>query len=312
MCDNGSCRLNRADPRDRPADLDLTLLEAALAHVSAHPLEWDQAVAPGHESLALGGTTRSFLGHVLSFGGIEAPAPARSTGSVWLDSADTLATVCRLSGACEHDLEVLVHPRARVDDLARAVDWIRVGLPTEPVIDEIEDREPGARVEPVAAGGAVTRLLSSGPEAPDLAADLAGDPSRELFDQLVGLEPAAWFGRSGAPDLRLLEQALAFVVEHPLQWDQRTWQSEGLFGPVRCLAGHALVLSDYAIDALDVEQAVSPDGIVGTTTRHAAARLGLTEAQATQLFALNDLDTLRALVRRIGTRSAAVPRDEPD
>ncbi|MDN5795155.1 MAG: hypothetical protein L0H79_05315 [Intrasporangium sp.] len=300
MCDNGSCPANRADPDDlRGAAGDLTLLDDTLARVADRPLEWDQSVAPGLERQALGGTTRSFLGHVLFLGEIEVPSRTRSSGSVWLDSADALAAVCIACGVCEHDLEVLVHPQARVEDLARAVDWIRVGLPTEPLIDEIEDRDPGSRVDPPARPD-LARLLSSGLAGPDLGAD----PGGHLADQPGLIEATAWFDRPGTPDIPLLEQALAFVADHPLQWDQRTWQSDGLFGPVRCVAGHALVMCGYTVDPLDPDRATSPDGIADTAWRHATTRLGLCDDDAGELFALGDLESLSELVRDIEVESA--------
>lgn len=280
----------------------MSVLDRALGHVSRNPLEWDQSIAPGLELPALAGTVRSFLGHALGLAGIEVPVLARSSGSVWLDSAQALAVAADVTGACHHDLGVLVHPRARLGDLARAIDWIRVGLSTEAVTAEIDDREPGARAEPIGrlAESDLAQLLSLGLAEPDLAADLGG----RLADHLGMLPAAAWFGRPSTADILLLERALAFIAEHPLQWDQRTWQSDGLFGPVRCLGGHALVLGGYTIDPLDPEQATSPDGLVGTTWRHATTRLGLSNEDAAELFALNDLETLTELVADIEAEAA--------
>lgn len=303
MCDNRSCHTHSTDSSHLRGDaLDLTVLDKALAHVTHHPLEWDQTVAPGLEGAALAGTTRSFVGHALWFGGIELPALARSSGSVWLDSAHALAVVADVTGACRDDLEVLVHPRARIEDLAKAVDWIRVGLSTEAVIDEVESRPHGARTEPTGGLGErdLADLLSMGLVEPDLAADLGG----QLAEHLGQLSAAAWFGLPSTPDILLLEQALAFVAEHPLQWDQRTWQSDGLFGPVRCLGGHALVMCGYRIDPLDPEHATSPDGVVSTTGMHVRTRLGLSEEDAAELFSLSDLDTLAELVLDIEAEAA--------
>jgi hypothetical protein len=303
MCDNWSCHTNETDPAHFRGDaLDLTLLDKALAHVTHHPLEWDQAVAPGLEGAALAGTARSFVGHALWLGGIEVPVLARSSGSVWLDSAHALAVVADVTGACREDLEVLVHPRARIQDLARAIDWIRVGLSTEDVISEVESRPHGARTEPTGQLGehGLAELLSMSLAEPDLAADLGG----QLADHLGGLSAAAWFGLPSTPDILLLEQALAFVAEHPLQWDQGTWQSDGLFGPVRCIGGHALAMCGYRIDPLDPERATSPDGVVGTTMMHVTTRLGLSEEDAAELFSLSDLDTLAELVLDIGAEAA--------
>lgn len=282
--------------------MDLTLLERALRHVARHPLEWDQLVAPGLERPTLVGTARSFLGHVLSLAGIEAPVLARSSGSIWLDSAHALAVVADLTGGDQDDLEVLIHPRARLADLAKAIDWLRVGLSTEVLIDEIEGREPGARSQPAAelADADLAELLALGSAEADLAADLGGD----LADHLGELPIAAWFGLPSTPDILLLEHALAFVAEHPLQWDQRTWQSDGLFGPVRCVGGHALVMCGYTIDPLDPEHATSPGGIVGSSRRHVMARLGLSDDDADELFSLNRLDTLTELVQDIEAEAA--------
>lgn len=303
MCDDRSCHTTPSDPsRVRGAALDVSLLDKALAHITRHPLEWDQAVAPGRESAALTGPARSFLGHALWLGGIEMPVLTRSSGSVWLDSAHGLAVVADATGACRDDLEVLVHPRARIEDLAKAVDWIRVGLGTEPVIEEVESRDPGARTVPTGHLGdaALAELLSTGLAEPDLAADLGGD----LADHLRPLPAAAWFGLPSTPDILLLEQALTFVAEHPLQWDQATWQSDGLFGTVRCLGGHALVMSGYQIDPLDPEHATSPDGIVGTTRRHVTTRLGLSDEDAAELFSLSDIETLADIVLDIEEAAA--------
>lgn len=298
MCDNRSCHTDPADPSHQPGALDLTLLEKALAHISHHPLEWDQTIAPGLERTGLTGRARSFLGHALWLGGIEAPVLARSSGSVWLDSAHALAVVADVTHACEDDLEALVHPRARLEDLARAIDWVRVGLSTEAVIDEVESRDLGARTEPTGRLGeaALAQLLSTGLAEPDLAADLG--------DHLGRLPAAAWFGLPSTPDILLLERALEFVAEHPLQWDQGTWQSDGLFGPVRCVGGHALAMCGYTIDPLDPERATSPEGVVGSTWRHATSRLGLSDEDAADLFSLSDLDTLAELVRDIEAEAA--------
>lgn len=303
MCDDRSCHTPSTDPSRQPgAVLDLSLLDRALAHITHHPLEWDQAVAPGRERPALTGTARSFIGHALWLGGIEVPALARSSGSVWLDSAHALAVVADVTGACQDDLEVLVHPRARIDDLARAIDWIRVGLSTDAVIDAVEGRAHGARTRPTGALGDadLAELLSMGLAEPDLAADLGGG----LADRLGPLPVADWFGMPRTPDILLLEQALAFVAENPLQWDQGTWQTDGLFGPVRCVGGHALVMCGYQIDPLDPERATSPDGIVGTTKRQVTARLGLCEEDAAVLFSFSDLETLTELVLDIEAEAA--------
>lgn len=304
MCDNRSCHTNESRPAQRRgAALELTLLDKALAHIRHHPLEWDQSVVPGLARPALPGTARSFLGHVLWLAGIEVPVPLRPSGSIWLDSADALSVLVEpCDGVCEDDLAVLVHPRARLGDLAKAIDWMRVGLSTEPVIEEIEDREPGARAEPTGALAEtdLAELLSMGLAEPDLAADLGGD----LGAHLAALPAAAWFGLPSTPDILLLEAALAFVEEHPLQWDQGTWQSDGLFGPVRCIGGHALVMCGYSIDPLDPEHATSPEGIVSTTRQHATSRLGLSEEDAAEFFALHDLESLAELVHDIEVEAA--------
>lgn len=282
--------------------MDLNLLERALRHISRHPLEWDQSAAPGLEAETLVGTAHSFLGHVLCLGGIEAPVLARSSGSIWLDSVHALAVVADLTGVDQDDLEVLIHPRARIGDLAKAIDWLRVGLSTEVLIDEIEAREPGSRSQPAGELGDtdLAELLALGSGEADLAADLGGDLGQHLGD----LPIAAWFGLPSTPDILLLEHALAFVAEHPLQWDQSTWQSDGLFGPVRCLGGHALVMCGYTIDPLDPEHATSPDGIVGSSRRHITARLGITDVDADELFSLSSLDTLTELVEDIEAEAA--------
>lgn len=289
--------------------LDLLPLTRALRHVSAHPLEWDQELWA--RASGVFGTTRSFLGWALWFAGIEQPPPPPECDSLWLATADAVEALSQFSGAESWDLEVFVHPRARREDLAEAIRWLRLGLPTEALVEEIEER--GRSPHAGAVGASAGARDEAGPGAPDEPAGrtdtdrLDGPESWVLEGVLALLDddvdvpwPRARRPSPVTPDIRLLERALDFAATHPMLWDQGTWQTDGLFGTVRSLAGHALAMSGYVIDPIDPELATSPEGEVRLTWEHAAALLAITEDDARQLFALNDLHRLDRLVHDLG------------
>ena len=96
----------------------------------------------------------------------------------------------------------------------------------------------------------------------------------------------------------LIDKVMAYICEHPEEWDQREWYSQGVCGTTACFAGHAMLLSGYSIIAEPVRcrlpgaclehvenRFVRPDGtLVSFNDLEAATLLGLSQSTAERIF----------------------------
>lgn len=110
----------------------------------------------------------------------------------------------------------------------------------------------------------------------------------------------------------VLRKALEFITAHPGEWDQDFWAQRTDCGTTYCLAGTVAVQQGYELSFDDVggaSQVTTGEGIADVAERE----LGLTEAQADELFI--ESDTLRDLyrvARDITNGEIEVPVELPD
>ncbi len=81
----------------------------------------------------------------------------------------------------------------------------------------------------------------------------------------------------------LFREVLAWIELHQERWSQRLWSGLGPCGTTHCLAGWTYVLSAEHLIEYDIDgDLIVPGG--GTVKQFAKVELGLTEAEARELF----------------------------
>lgn len=105
------------------------------------------------------------------------------------------------------------------------------------------------------------------------------------------------------PNVELLDRTLAYIEEHPEEWDQKEW----VCGSTACFAGNALLLEGLErirtsngrlLSRTDLQ--VPSTGASVEIAETAKCALGLTDMQARTLFAgFNNMAALRQMVANI-------------
>ena len=127
----------------------------------------------------------------------------------------------------------------------------------------------------------------------------------------------------------LIDKVMAYIREHPEEWDQRYWVKRSACGATACFAGHAMLLSGYSLEAhkegcgrfADIDHDcdgcgrdetdmvfIRPDGtaIKAHQDDEAAQLLGISEFAAHHLFydtGIDNVDKMQELIDEIRARS---------
>ena len=118
-----------------------------------------------------------------------------------------------------------------------------------------------------------------------------------------------------APNVPLLWAVLQHIDEQPLSWTQSSWAARGLFGDMRCFAGHAVRNSGHRVawsDETETSCALDDRGLrvwVGSLARDL---LGLTGDEAADLFYAEDRAEIDRVVAAVQPRGAQLLLRESD